>query len=231
MWMISKCVCPAQRPILFMFSVEKIPPSSVHPCSSNPLEDDLPRRIILDPKSLVSIAGVFLFQFPFFRAVCRDFIVYILSPSQEIARRDHLAQDTRDNPARPFIQFLSIVAGKLYPEQVVLSQPYDAQLRTADLIGPIGVEEITGKCIQGLHEPDRVHEVRKHHMSPMGNVQEAVAELNDPHIIRVLGCNDFKPMHYGNAQPAFQGNRPFYFLDGSFKTWITVEQIVKRLHA
>jgi len=70
-----------------MFSVEKIPPSSVHPCSSNPLEDDLPRRIILDPKSLVSFVGVFLFQFPFFLAVCRDFIVYILS----VHKKSHVA--------------------------------------------------------------------------------------------------------------------------------------------
>jgi hypothetical protein len=42
--------------------------------------------------------------------------------------------------------FLFIVAGKLYPEQVVLSLPYDAQFRRTHLIDRIGVEEIAGKC-------------------------------------------------------------------------------------
>jgi hypothetical protein len=213
-----------------MFSVEKVPASSVPPCSSNSFEDYLPRRIILNPKTLISFVGMFSFQFPFFRAVCRDFIVYILSPSQEIARRDHLAQDTRDNPARPFIQFLSIVAGKLYPEQVVLSLPYDAQFRHTHLIDRIDVQKIAGKRIQGLHEPDRVQRVGKPGISPMGQALKTVAELDDPHIIRVLGCKYFYPVTDGDAQPAFQGNRPFYFLDGSFKPRIAVEQIVKRLH-
>jgi hypothetical protein len=150
--------------------------------------------------------------------------------SQEVARRDHPAQDARDGPARPFIQFLSIVAGKLYPEQVVLSQPYDAQFRHTHLIRRIDVQKIAGKRIQGLHKPNCVQRVGKHRISPMGQILKTVAELHDSHTIRILGCKYFYPVTDGDAQSAFQGNRPFYFLDGSFKPRIAVEQIVKALH-
>ncbi|OPY70842.1 MAG: hypothetical protein A4E57_00157 [Syntrophorhabdaceae bacterium PtaU1.Bin034] len=58
--------------------------------------------------------------------------------------------------------------------------------------------------MQGLHEPDRVHQVGKHDISPMGQTLKAVAELNDPHIIRILGCKYCHPVTDGDAQPAFK---------------------------